>query len=545
MLFMVPVLVLLAAGARPSRGTAAVPVSVFHVDNQNPVASDANPGTAALPLRTIGRAVHLAAGANRNGAPVTVLIHPGTYREAVSLPDGGTPAAMTFQATEAGKAVISGADIWTGWQRSGTAFTHAWPYTWGPVPVPRGWPALQDIVRRREMVFVNGQLLRQVLPPTPLTPGTFLVDEAGRTISLLPGGGVDPNTAAVEVAVRLTLFAASGRANLTVSGLVFEHAATPLDDSAVFFDQMTNLLVHDTVFRWNNWGGLGVYKSTNVTALRNTANYNGGRGMEAAQVTSLRYDRNETSSNNWRGAWGGFYDWAMAGIKVLLIHGGTISHHRAVFNQAHGLWLDTDNQNVTISDGFLCGNLLNGAFIEASQGPTAILRTVACGNGKRGVFTTESSSLTLQDSALYGNGKGQFEVGGESSRTVTNWETGAVMAVRAEHLTLCGNAIASSGGGQDVLAIPGWDFVLTTLRSRRNDWWNPYNAAPFFFDWSDHFGLAGWRRTSGQDTDSVYADPRFTDAHGWNFTPRPGSPWRECAGATPQPPPPSEPSGNK
>jgi len=521
---------MLIGGAAPPRGASADSAYVFHVDNQNPAASDSNPGTAALPLSSIGRAADLALAVNAGGARVTVLIHPGTYRETVSLPPAGTPAAMAFQATDAGKTVISGSDLWTGWQRVGTSasFAHAWPYAWGPAPIPANWPSLQDIVRRREMVFVNGQPLRQALAPASLGPGTFAVDETAGMIYLWASGGIDPNTAAVEVAVRPALFTASGRANLTVSGLVFEHAATPIDDSAVFFSQMTNLLVQDTVFRWNNWGGLGVYASTSVTALRNAADYNGGRGMEAKQVKSLLFDHNDTSYNNWRGAWGGFYDWAMAGLKVLDLHDGTISSHRAAFNQAHGVWLDTDNQNVTLSDGVWCGNLLNGAVVEASQGPTTILGAAACWNGGRGLFTSESSDLAVRNSALYGNGRAQFEVGGQLSLTVTNWETGAVITVRAERLALCGNAMMGQSGSQDVMVIPGWAFLLSTLTSGRNDFWNPENAAPIFFDWTAHFTLADWQQTSGQDTDSVSADPLFTDPANWNFSPQPGSPWRKC-----------------
>jgi hypothetical protein len=521
----------LVPGAAGAPGpTPALAGRVFHVDNQSPAASDQGPGTAALPLKTLHRAVELAAAANAGGTPATVLVHPGTYRESVSVRAGGTGAALIVQAVEAGQAVISGSDVWTGWTRRGTipVFTHAWPYAWGLAPIPAHWPPLQDIVRRREMVFVNGRLLRQVLAPASLEDGTFFIDEGDRMVTLWAPGGRDPNTATVEVAVHPTLFAASGRANLTVSGLVFEHAATPVDESAVRFDRMTNLLVQDTVFRWNNWGGLAVNQSTEVTALRNVASHNGGRGMEAWRVKGLRYTRNETSYNNWRGGWGHFTGWAAAGFKAMQIHGGTIDHHEARFNQAHGLWLDTDNERVTITDGIWCGNLRNGGFIEASQGPITILRATTCGNGQRGILTTESSNLTVQDSALYGNGKVQFEIGGEPSRRVTNWETGRAADVRAENLTLCGNAFVGEKDGQDVLALPSWDFLLSSLRSARNDWWNPHNAAPFRLEVSTHLDLAGWRRASGQDADSVYADPRFADPASGDFTPLASSVWPKC-----------------
>jgi hypothetical protein len=531
-------LVLLALAQCPSLpsaaatlGPAPAPVArAFHVDARSPAASDQNPGTAPLPLRTLRRGLELAGAANAGGTPATILIHPGTYRESVSIREGGTGAAIIVQATEAGQAVISGSDIWTGWTRRGSAsvFTRPWPYAWGLAPIPPHWPPLQDIVRRREMVFINGRLLRQVLASASLQEGTFFIDEGGRTISLWAPGGGDPNSATVEVAVRRTLFAASGRANLTVSGLVFEHAATPVDESAVAFDRVTNLLVRDTVFRWNNWGGLAVNQSAEVTALRNVADHNGGRGMEAWRVKSLHFTRNETSSNNWRGAWGQFTGWAAAGFKGMEIHGGTIDHHEARFNLAHGLWLDTDNEHVTITDGIWCGNLRNGGFIEASQGPITILRATSCGNGQRGILTTESSNLAVRNSALYGNGVAQFEVGGEESRRVTNWETGRAADVRAENLTLCGNAFVGEKDGQDVLAVPSWTFLLSSLRSWRNDWWNPHTTAPFRLERSTRLDLAGWRRASGQDADSVYADPRFADPANGDFTPLSGSTWARC-----------------
>jgi hypothetical protein len=426
--------------------------------------------------------------------------------------------------------VISGSDLWTDWTRVGTTpvFTHEWRYAWGLAPIPRHWPALADIVRRREMVVVAGRPLRQVVAPAPLEEGTFYIDQVYRRIFVWPSGGADPNLVAAEVAVRPTVFAASGRANLTVSGLVFEHAATAVDDDAVVFDHMTNLRVQDAVFQWNNWGGLGVSESTNVAVLRSVANHNGGRGMGAYKVKSVRYADNETSYNNWRGAWGHFTGWAAAGIKLLLVHDGTISAHRAVSNEAHGFWLDTDNENIAITDGLWCGNRRHGAVIEASQGPIDISGTVVCHNGQAGIFATESSNLTVRNSALYGNKEAQFEVGGDPWDTVTNWETRAPVDVRAQNLTLCGNAIVGESASQDLLAIPAWRFLLASLRSVRNAWWNPETRAAFHLQRSGRLDLGGWRRASGQDEDSVYADPRFADPANWNFAPLAGSSWQRC-----------------
>src|SRR5205085_11515903 len=74
-------LVFLATGMA-SRALA----DTFYVDGPNPAASDANPGTAALPYRTILGAVKA-----RCAAGNTVVVKPGIYREQVSLPGSGGP----------------------------------------------------------------------------------------------------------------------------------------------------------------------------------------------------------------------------------------------------------------------------------------------------------------------------------------------------------------------------------------------------------------------------------------------------------------------
>jgi hypothetical protein len=378
------------------------------------------------------------------------------------------------------------------------------------------------------MIFIDGRLLKQVLSEGTMGPGTFYVDEAQKLVSVWPSTATDLDRATVEVAVRPTLFASSARVNLSVRGLVFEHAATALDGDAALFHNVTNLVVEDTVFRWNNWGGFGVYGATRVTALRNAANNNGGRGMAAWKVQRLTYEGNETSYNNWRGAWGNFLRWAMGGIKILRLHGGVIRHQKAVGNRAYGLWLDFDNHDVTIDGGVWCRNLLSGGFVEASQGPVTILGATACMNGESGVFATESQHVTVKNSILYGNGFSQLHVGGNASRTVDNWETGLPIVLQLSHWTLCGNAIMGTDSTQAVVAAPQWEFFFSTLRSSRNVWWNPVRSRAFLLTSGASLDLAGWRAVSGQDTDSTFADPRFTAPGRWDFAPLQDSPRQKC-----------------
>src|SRR5919201_3310223 len=84
-------------------------LKTIYVDRQDAHAADDNPGTASLPLLTLGRAIALASEANANTIPVRIIVRPGVYRESLRIaPDGETaPAPITIEGT-AGGVLLSG-----------------------------------------------------------------------------------------------------------------------------------------------------------------------------------------------------------------------------------------------------------------------------------------------------------------------------------------------------------------------------------------------------------------------------------------------------
>ena len=199
---------------------------ILYVDSVYPLASDQNPGSQVRPFKTIGRAAAAAVSNNANQVATKVIIGAGTYRESIDLPKNGheTEASIVFEA--AGEVIVSGSDVWTGWRKveGADVLAHAWPYTWGLAPVPTGWEPhvkLKDIVRRSEMVFVNGAPLDQVLSRSELQAGRFFVDEKARAIYMQLSEGLPLDQVVVEVAVRPRLFSTSGKTNIVLRGIIF------------------------------------------------------------------------------------------------------------------------------------------------------------------------------------------------------------------------------------------------------------------------------------------------------------------------------------
>ncbi|MEM7584505.1 MAG: right-handed parallel beta-helix repeat-containing protein [Acidobacteriota bacterium] len=286
-----------------------------------------------------------------------------------------------------------------------------WTHDWGLVH-HANWGKLQPIVRRAEMIFVNGSALRQVLTQADLRPGTFLIDDGivyGGTnykldSSMIPGScspsspcpivieppaGTNMATADVRVAMHPRLLWLNPVQDWEFRGLVFQHTtgafdkakggatADVLNTPAIAFANASNLTLLENRFEWNNAFGISVSgtsprikvatKDSNVRMTRNAARYNGIAGAFVGICKTCEITQDEYSFNNWRGTLGGFQGHTTAGAKLaanidLIIRGLSASH-----NLAHGLWLDYENQQVQVIEGRFENNDGTGVYFEANN----------------------------------------------------------------------------------------------------------------------------------------------------------------------------------
>ncbi len=509
--------------------------ATLYVDGPAIHASDSNQGTRAAPLRTIGAATAIAIRNRARNVGTRIVVSPGVYREAITVGSARSekPAPIIIEGAGNGRVTVSGANIWQGWQRTNSSvWTHSWPYSWGLASIPAGWESqrITPIVRRREMIIVNGHSLEQVMSRREVerANASFYVDDDAHITYVHPQAGTILDTATVEVAERNSLFRIEGGGNIVVRGLTFEYSNGPMQEAAVTVENSSNVTIADCLLVWNNWLGLSV-RATNGFTIRNSkANFNGGAGMTLWRVNDLLLENSETSHNNWRGAAGGFIGWAPAGIKSLQITNAVYRGLVAIANQTRGVWFDTDCSDVVVDNAFICGNQTDGVFIEANPGPIGLTHSIICDNRDgAGVLSGNSSGVSLNNDILYNNGKSQILISGmyDTPRPIKRWKTGQTQMLVSDHWNLQHDVIVGSGAESLIattLAPEFWKDFVDTLTSHDNLWFNPDRSDVFRMAGGERLNFAGWQSRS-RDQGSIFEDPHFTDAANYKFMPGAGS----------------------
>jgi hypothetical protein len=487
--------------------------------------SDSNPGTKQWPLKTVSVAATQAVANNHAGLGTKVIINPGVYRESVSLDPSSkdTSLPITFQAAAAGTAIISGSDVWIGWKSvGGNLYTHSWSNKWGLCALDgAGAPPEEDIVRRREMIFINGTALAQVMNQSAMRVSTFFVDESHSTVYVWPPTGTNMGTAIVEVAMRDPVFTIHGKANIVLRGLAFQHASACRGTAAlmVVFGA-SNILLDNISSNWNNSVGIKLSWVNNTTVQNSKANHNGNTGMAGHQTKYDLWQDDQTRYNGWRGAQGVYYGWVVAGTHFMKAHNQTAKNLDSSFNQTFGLHWALDNENDTADSLLASQNQIGSGFIENSEGPITISNSYFCngnpysGPNNVGFELKNSSNVTLTNDTLFNNLTQLYVIGKAGGVTITNWETGQNYRLFTQNTTLSNNIFY--GGSDQLLLSNGklggtdWLKFQTTLSSDYNTWWNSADTKSFVVpvpaDWTK-VDFAGWKAASIQDKHSSWAQP--------------------------------------
>ena len=382
----------------------------YYVDNGNPGAADSNPGTKDLPFLTINKAAQVLQPGER------VVIGAGVYRERIDPARGGSgPDKMiSYEAAPGARVVVKGSRlVRAGWEAStgfkldlpeaerakvriygrrldDLDFRGYNPFGMASIMQDRVYlmPKPEELwrhLRRRGMVFVDGQRLEQVELYQHLgrKDGAFWCEHDGLTIHVRLAEDADPGRHEVELAVQEQVFAprTRGLAYLRVKGISFEHAANAFpvpQRGLVSLSRGHHWIIEDCSLRHANGVALDIGAQDwdmetpavvgNAIVRRNHIDDVGVCGIAGMAVRDTLIENNLIEHV-------GYQDvelaWETGGIKLhatknCLLRGNVIRHTV----HAEAIWLDYENANTRIT-GNVMGDTLEtlrgGIYLEASH----------------------------------------------------------------------------------------------------------------------------------------------------------------------------------
>ncbi len=414
------------------------------VDQNHPKASDENPGTAELPLRSINAAAQILRPGER------AVIHAGVYREKVVPKNGGEgPDKMiAYQAAPGDSVVVKGSCIIKNWVRSvnpGQFSQKLWMTTLPDsilsqdnpfaqqnadaadmdiMPWAEQWTGRVPYTLRRGMVFQDDVRLVQlsVYEDLPRVPGSFWVDSTGTVLHIHAFGSGDPNMHTMEVTVRQHLFKpdVTDLGYIQVKGLLFTHAGNGLPRTgtgALFTNGGHHWLIEDNTVTQINSVGIEIGLRSIETPDRERSRADRKRAEANPGGTIVRnniishcgtggvqglYNKRALVENNH------FYNigwqdveryWECAAVKLLIAE-NTLVRKNLVHDvmAASGIWLDWDNKNSRITRNVLfdLDMCCNGAlFIEASRVPNMIDHNILWDIRGVGIYGGDSDELRI------------------------------------------------------------------------------------------------------------------------------------------------------
>jgi len=537
----------------------------YYVDNRNPRAADANPGTKEQPFLTINKAAQVLQPGER------VVIMTGVYRERVDPARGGTgPDKMiSYEAAPGANVVVKGSRLAkTGWEPS-TGFKIDFPAAvrakvriyrrrlddldfqsynpFGMASIMQNrvylMPKPEELfrhIKRRGMVFVDGRRLEQVELYQHLgrKDGAFWCEHDGLTIHVRLPGDSDPVQHEVELAIQEQVFAprTRGLSYLRVKGISFEHAANAFpvpQRGMVSLSRGHHWIIEDCVLRYANGVALDIGAQDwdmeppavigHAIVRRNHIDEVGVCGIAGMAVRDTLIEFNLIEHV-------GYQDvelaWETGGIKLhqtknCLLRGNVIRHTI----HAEAIWLDYENTNSRVT-GNVMGDTLEtlrgGIYLEASHDSNMIdnniiwKATEGAGGGSYNMpphggwgITVDGSDETVIAHNLIGYTQdAAIKFRNIDSRIVSGrGGTARRNKVLNNIFFRCGKAIDFSNSDNSAdynLYTRDWGGVRDETKSEgRGLNWIPDAGATLRLD------LEAWQKFFGFDKNGAYADMRI------------------------------------
>jgi hypothetical protein len=504
------------------------------------------------------------------GRPTRLRIAPGTYRleRALSLSDlnGAAAAAPLIIEAEPG-AVFSGSRVLpASWflavDGEPGLYVGPWPLDWSVEP-PGRWGKKQALAQRREMLVIDGRLMRQRLiqdyaydpdriwipaeryDPRALEAGQFAIDDDSRRVyfRLEPDQPLTEKTR-IEMPFAPCLMSLKGKSNIVLRGLTMQHTVGRRHPggnlpgtAALEFNEWPprflsrNVLIDDCAFRQNNGNGTDLNWIEDSVLRQCTGDQNGASGLRFYHSRRVRMEDCQGIRSGWRTGNGCGINISGRSLHLLRVRGN--------HNKGRGHRQDHILNGALYQDCQFNGNTLDGAFNEIAVGPVTYRACEFVGNGSgaaeskaqgAGLFVLAVDHLTVEGCRFIDNVHSGFCFEG-GSRTWNDAFTPGKFKHDEPSLPGCldytfRNNVFSASDPQAILLARWWkqgrdrcqgnhekytQMIRRELTSDGNTFW--HSARTDVFDISDDFfrrdltDLAGWRQHIGQDTNSRWAEP--------------------------------------
>lgn len=518
-----------------------------------------------------------------DGTSVRILIEPGTYRESVLGLDWshGKAAETPLVIEGRGEVVWSGSDLFPPkrWKREGELLSHRWPHRWGNFAW--SWGPKSLIGHRSELMFVNGKplypriletyevtgikqdpaVINQVAyrytglldPASTLASGQFGVIERaknGPRIVFRPPPGFDLASSTIEVGVRKRLLDLSGKHDVVLRGIIFQHCAND-DREYGYLNPVTfgrdaqssrNVLIDRCRFLWNS--GTGLMMAGRDWTIRDCEfSFNGFSGLAGGKTENALWQRNTTNFNVWRAWRGGELGYFTGGFKLHETRGHRIEGHTAIGNCTMGAWWDVHCHDVVVNDLTAIGNAANVQF-ELCTGPLWGERwLVAAGKAGDGqVRFWEHGHTTLRHSILYSDYAGAGDTALYNLRWFGRDDPHSAMNRLVAGRNLAEGCLFVAGpnvpnfGMMDDIRGPEWTAREPMTYVGRRNWFWRAGDPDFHRRWildeyrtgelaARRHPIADWMRPGTYLEESpTLADPGLVDPAGYDFRFREDSP---------------------
>jgi parallel beta-helix repeat protein len=401
-----------------------------------------------------------AALAAHSSPGTTIIVKPAFYREQVTIPGSGNSSNRVVLQASASGVVVDGADDFTN--------PSQWVQYSGNV-----WRASSVSWAPRQVFADGARLDSSAVAPVSLPSRTFQwVSGAGLYVN---AGGGNPAGHQARVGHRTYGFVMSGKSWITIDGFT----VTRTEDRAIYLETSCSnvTLTHNTV-TFSHKYGIQVIGGSGMLIGSNTVSDNNDHGIALTTgATGCVLEDNE-SFRNARPS-----ERAANGIYLYGAPGNIARRNRLHDNQDTGLHFQSGSNN--------CIAYLNRSW----------------NNGDHGYDHLGATGTLHVNDVAYGNYKDGFSIEGNASGTQLY------------------NCIAVDNG----LTTNEFDLWVDNgstpgFVSNYNIFWNSTSQPPVKYIATLYSSVAAYSAVSGQDAQTLQADPRFVSPAAGNFHLQTGSP---------------------